>query len=306
VGEAAPSGKQFPLEHGDQRAVVVEVGGGLRSFSVGERELIDGYGIDERCTGARGLPLVPWPNRIADGVYSFDGVEYQLPLTEPDQKNAIHGLLRWRNWECREHSPNHVVVGTVLRPMMGYPFTLDVRVAYTLDDQGLSVRTEATNLGASACPYGSGQHPYLLPGGSLDESRLQFRAGTFLPTDARGIPTGRRAVEGTELDFEREQAIGNRDIDVAFTDLARDADGRAWLSFTGADGFGIDLWLDRAYEFLEVYTSHTQPAPHHRTGLGVEPMTCAPDAFRSGDGLLRLEPGASAAATWGIRPREVR
>ena len=62
-----PSGKQFELAHGDQRAVVVEVGGGLRSYSAGGRELLDGYGADEMCASGRGQVLLPWPNRIEDG-----------------------------------------------------------------------------------------------------------------------------------------------------------------------------------------------------------------------------------------------
>ena len=54
------------------------------------------------CDGAHGAPLIPWPNRLADGRYSFGGTEYQLALTEPENRNAIHGLLRWRNWRARE------------------------------------------------------------------------------------------------------------------------------------------------------------------------------------------------------------
>ena len=50
------------------------------------------------CDGAHGAPLIPWPNRLADGRYSFDGADHQLALTEPERHNAIHGLMRWRPW----------------------------------------------------------------------------------------------------------------------------------------------------------------------------------------------------------------
>ena len=70
-----PSGEQYDLSFGAQRATIVEVGGGLRTYEVGEREVLDGYGIDEQCASGRGQVLVPWPNRIAEGVYSFDGPE---------------------------------------------------------------------------------------------------------------------------------------------------------------------------------------------------------------------------------------
>lgn len=129
--QRAPSGQQFEISHGQHRATVVEVGGGLRRYRDGERELLDGYVRDERCTGARGLPLVPWPDRIEDGTYTFDGVDYQVPLTEPDKHNAIHGLLRWRNWTCRLHSRSQVVMGLVLHPQMGYRFSIDVSVDHS-------------------------------------------------------------------------------------------------------------------------------------------------------------------------------
>lgn len=86
-----------------------------------------------------------------------------------------------------------------------------------------------------------------------------------------------------------------------FTDLARDTEGRAWVQLIAPDGAGLTLWADAAYPFVEIYTAHTQPEPHWRTGRGVEPRICAPNAFRSGDGLIHLAPGESTSATWGLR-----
>jgi len=300
-GPRPASGEQFQISHGDQRATVVEVGGGLRQYSVGGVELLDGYQSQDRCTGARGLPLIPWPNRIRDGAYTFGGRHHQVPLTEPDKHNAIHGFLRWRNWTCRHHSDDRVTVGIVLNPMMGYPFTLDVEVDYRLGVAGLAVRTSATNIGDHTCPYGAGQHPYLTVGTEvIDPCRLQLHADRYLPTDDRGLPAGSADVQGSDVDFRVARPIGNQDVDLTFTGLARDADGLAWVRLTGPDGRQTAIWADEHYPFIELYTSHTQPAPHFRTGLGVEPMTCAPNAFRTGDGLIRLEPGESTSATWGI------
>ncbi|KAA0016341.1 aldose epimerase family protein [Antrihabitans cavernicola] len=47
-----------------------------------------------RCDGAHGTPLAPWPNRLGDGTYTFDGTDYLIALTEPAKRNAIHGFLR--------------------------------------------------------------------------------------------------------------------------------------------------------------------------------------------------------------------
>src|SRR3954465_12276986 len=98
----APSGEQFELRFGEQHAVVTEVGAGLRAYSAGGRELLDGYGPDEMCRSGRGQVLMPWPNRIEDGRDEFNGRELQLPLTQVGEHNAIHGLVRWVAWTVAE------------------------------------------------------------------------------------------------------------------------------------------------------------------------------------------------------------
>ena len=160
----APSGKQIMIAVGDQQAVVVEVGGGLRSYSAGGRELVDGYRADEMSSSGRGQVLIPWPNRLEDGNYEFDGQRHQLPLNEPEHRNAIHGLVRWAAWTAAEHEPHRAVMEYVLHPQPGYPFSLGISVEYALLDTGLQVRTTATNLGTDPCPFGSGAHPYLTLG----------------------------------------------------------------------------------------------------------------------------------------------
>jgi len=74
------------------------------------------------------------------------------------------------------------------------------------------------------------------------------------------------------------------------------------VRMSAPDGRHADVWLDESYPFVEIYTAHTQPKPYWRRGLGVEPMTCAPNAFVSGDGLIRLEPGHTASSRWGLHP----
>lgn len=307
MSDWAPSGQQWQITAGDQRAVLVEVGGGVREYVVGRRPVLDGYPVDAICSGARGTPLVPWPNRLEDGRYTFDGEDHQLPLSEPGRHNAIHGLLRWRNWQPRERRGNEVALGTVLHPSEGYPFTLDVEVRYRLDGDGLTVSTTATNRGGRPCPYGSGQHPYLAGGpGVIDDCVLELKAGTRIVTDDRGLPAGRRRVDGSRFDFHRARLIGATRIDQAFTDLVRDGDGLARLRLRAPDGAETVLRVDRGYPYLELFTADTLPGDEWRRGLGVEPMTCAPNAFRSGEGLRVLAPGEAVTTTWGVRPSWLR
>ena len=161
VHTSAPSGEQYEIRHGDQRVFIAEVGGGIRQFTTGGHVVLYGYTRDEHCPFYAGKPLVPWPNRIADGRYVFGGVEHQLALNEPERRNAIHGLLQWRPWKRLAHRPSHVVVAARLHPMQGYPFDLDVRITYRLSSDGLHVVTSARNVGGAPCPYAVGQHPLL-------------------------------------------------------------------------------------------------------------------------------------------------
>jgi len=174
-----PSGEQFEIGTGGQRATIVEVGGGLREYEVEGRAVLEPHPVDRIRDGAHGAPLVPWPNRLAGGRYSFDGEDHQLALTEPERRNAIHGLLLWRPWRLVERAGDRLVMGARLHPLPGFPFPLDVGVVYELGEEGLSVTTTAENAGDRACPYGHGQHPYLSPGeGLIDACSLHTSRAT--------------------------------------------------------------------------------------------------------------------------------
>lgn len=298
-----PSGEQFEIAYGEQRATIVEVGGGVREYVVGERPVLEPYPLEAMCDGGHGAPLIPWPNRIADGRYRFDDVDYQVALTEPGKHNAIHGFLRWRAWRALTHEPSRVVMGTRLYPLSGYPFALEVQIEYALDENGLSVYTTATNLSDRACPYGAGQHPYLSPGEALiDACTLELAANTRIVTDAeRQLPTGREPVGGGEYDFSRPRVLGEQRIDSAFTDLARDESGRAACRLKAPDGATVELWVDESYAFVELFTGDTLSPARRRRGLAAEPMTCPPNAFQSGEGLIRLESGETHTSRWGTR-----
>jgi aldose 1-epimerase len=301
-----PSGEQFQIAHGQQRATVVEVGGAIREYYVEDRPVLDPFPANAMSDGAHGAVLVPWPNRLDQGRYRFDGQEQQLPLTEPERENAIHGLLRWRNWRAVEHVDNRVVVGIRIHPQQGWPFALDVSVAYELDEGGLRVSTTATNIGPDACPFGSGQHPYLSPGAgaTLDECTLQAHMGTRILTDPdRQLPTGRQPVPGTEFDFSSPRGVGQIQLDDPFTDLARDEAGRAWVHLGCPDGRTVELWCDETYPVLQLYTGDTLTPDRQRQGLAAEPMTCPPNALASGEHVIRLEPGQTVVSHWGVRLR---
>ena len=124
----------------------------------------------------------------------------------------------------------------------------------------------------------------------------------MLVSDDRGIPTGSGPVDGTDRDFRNPRPIGDTILDHAFTDLARDDDGLARVRVQEPEsGAELTLWVDGAYRYLMVFTGDPLPDVDRRA-LAVEPMTCPPNAFRTGEAVIRLEPGASFTGTWGLTP----
>lgn len=296
-----PTGRQWRIEHGGFTATVVEVGGGLRCLDHDGVDLVAGYGPDETCQSGRGQQLMPWPNRLRDGRYSWRGERQQLPITEVPFGNASHGLVRWALWELVERHDATVTVGYRLHPQPGWPHHLDLRTTYRLDDSGLSVTASARNVGVTPAPFGYGAHPYLAIGETLlPEVGLTVPARQWLAVDDRKLPAGIAPVEGTEYDFRDAHAVGTVSLDTAYTDIEHDDDGR-WRVRVSAGDRCVTLWAESTFPWLQVFTVVARDRKGV-PGVAVEPMTCPADAFNSGVALVRLDPGDEWTGTWGIGP----
>ncbi len=305
----SPTGEQWGLRLGDQSACVVEVGGGLRSYAVRGFDVVAGFRADQACVHGRGQVLMPWPNRIRDGRYKVDGVEQQLPLTEVGRRNASHGLVRWALWDLIRQDPHEVEVGYRLHPQPGWPWHLDLRQVYRLTHEGLAVTVTATNPGAAGdpgVPFGFGAHPYVATGG-VDPAgvTVTIPAARHLVVDPeRLLPAGTAPVSGTAYDFTAGGRLAQVDLDTAFTDLSTGDDG-AWRVLIDGVAVGpVAVWGGAGLPWLQVFSEKAWlpvDGPHP-PGIAVEPMSCPPDAFNSGTDLVRIPPGGSWSATWGITP----
>lgn len=298
----APSGEQHEIASGPYRAIITESGGALRSLTHDARALVDGFAEDEMAPGGRGQLLVPWPNRVRDGKFSFHGRELQLALTEPAHHNASHGLVRWVAWTPAERAADSVSLTYRLMAQTGWPWTYDVRVTYAVTDDGLTVTQSATNLADEPGPYAAGAHPYLAVGpGPVDGLELTLPATRRYFTDDQLVPVGDESTAGTALDFRGGRPLADTALDDCFTDLERDPGGRATTTVRDPrTGEGVSLWVDETWTCLQLFTADGVPGTARRS-LAVEPMTAPPDALNSGTGLVVLEPGESYAGSWGIR-----
>ena len=291
-----PNGTVTTLTHGAYRATVTEVGGGLHSLTHDGRDLVVSWPLSGICINHRGSVLAPWPNRIADGRYTFDGAEQQLALNEVPRHNAIHGLVSWLPFGVVEAGDDHVTVEARIWPQTGYPFLVDVAVRYALSDAGLSWTVTATNNGDSPAPYGASVHPYLVAGpGHVDDWTLLVPAAEILEVDAdRLLPTGVAPVPA-DLDFRRPHPVGATQIDHAYTGLV----GRR-VEVRTAEGSGVALDIGEPENWVQVHTADRPEPDRNRIGMAIEPMTCPPDAFNSGTDLVVLAPGDTHTLSLGI------
>jgi aldose 1-epimerase len=297
-----PSGEQYEIISGTHRAVVTEVGATLRSFSVESRDVVRGFSLEEMSAAGRGQNLLPWPNRIRDGRYTFNGVTHQLALTEPARHNASHGLARYVPWVVVEKKTDAVTNRVRIHPQPGWPGTLEAMITHQVGEEGLTVTVEATNIGAGELPFGYGAHPYLTVGEStVDEVVVTVPAASYLEVDDRLLPIKISPVDGTVYDLRRGQVLESLSLDTAMTDLARESDGR-WRVKLVLDDRYAELWGDEAMRWMQIFTG----GPNRDGSIAVEPMTCGPDAFNPGPthgDMKPLAPGETFIGHWGITGR---
>jgi aldose 1-epimerase len=297
------TGIQYAIEAGDYRATVTELGAGLRELEHAGTALVTSYDADQLPPHGAGELLSPWPNRVDGGRYSFDEAEYHLALSEPALGNAIHGLTRWIPWVRVSHDENEVTLRSIPHGSQGYPFAVQVDATYRLDaESGLHVTITATNKGSRPAPWGYGQHPYLtVATPTIDDCELTLPVDYWQPVDQRLIPSDEpQDVTGTEYDFRAGRKVGDVKMDTAFTGMRREEDGLAWVWLqTGSRRTA--MWMDASCGWLQVFTSDPLEPERRRAAMAVEPMTCPPNAFVSGQDLLVLQPREVASCRWGIR-----
>jgi aldose 1-epimerase len=300
----AKSGTQWTIESGEHRATLVEVGGVLRGYAVGEWEILDGFGADEVSPASAGQVLAPWPNRIRDGHYTFEGTAYQLPLTEPARHNAIHGLANWSRWALAERTGDSVTLEFDLPAQVGYPWSLSLRARWSVSAAGLRCDQVVTNTGDGNAPWGYSVHPYLrLRGVAVDDTLLRVPGRTRVLADGRLLPIGAVKVAGSEYDFTEPRRIGAAILDTTFGDIDHEPDGGSSVTIAAPDASAeVTVWADDKFKWWQVFTGDTLHGERFRRSVAIEPMTCPPDAFRSGRDLIVLEPGQTWSASWGVRP----
>ena len=287
-----------------QRAVVTEIAASLRALEIDGIALLQDYPAASAPPSCAGWVLVPWPNRVADGKWTYDGVPQQLDITEPANGNALHGLLSGASYSVAGRTADSITLAADVDSAPGYPFELATTVRYQLTEDGLLVTHSLTNTGSRSAPAAVGAHPFLKLGAVPTEDLTLFiNADTHIEVDERLNPTGATtAVSGTRHDFRAGQRVGAVSLDDAWSDVRREPDGSSLHYLEAPDGSQVQLFMDASFGYVQSFTTRIFPSDDGPvTAVAVEPMTAPANAYNSGEGLRWLAPGETWHLSWGIR-----
>ncbi len=297
-------------ESGTGPAVIPGFGGIMNEYIIQSEKgdtynIIKGYAsagelLEDHFSVFRSAKLSPYPNRIRDGHYLFNGDEHQLQVNFPQEENSIHGLILDRSFriEDKEEGEDEAFLGISYDypgADPGYPFPFYIRIDYRLHRRnGLTVTTRVRNRGNRPMPLGDGWHPYFTTGGLVDRLKIAFPSKSVFQVDERLIPTGERS---TYDRFRTLRQIGEHQLDSCF-ELDSENEKAEIKVVDSEKNIEFTVWQETGknkYNYLQVYI------PTDRQSIALEPMTCPPDAFNNKIDLMALAPDEEASFSWGIR-----
>ena len=286
---------------GTEAAILPEVGVLLHSFSVhtqtGVFNIIDNYnGLDqakkEVDRSFKSVRLSPFPCRVSEGKYSYDGRTFQFKKNFLDG-SAIHGLLYDKPFQMIGKKSDERTASAIFRYQYrkdddAYPFDYTCDVKYSLTEgNSLELQTTITNDTNKPIPIADGWHPYFQLGGKIDECILSFKAESMVEFDEKLIPTGRLLPYHF---FEKGKKINDVFLDNCF--VIKTEMNRAACELTNpANNLKLSFFPDAAYPYLQIFT------PPHRKSIAIENLSAAPDCFNNKMGLILLAPGHSQTFT---------
>jgi aldose 1-epimerase len=281
------------------RASVKFLGGGLSKLRYNNRPLVEEESTIPRFFGEL---LSPWPNRIRDGKYSFEGKNFSLPINEIRRNNSLHGFFYKLKWELVTQSKNKVsLAATLIQDSSSYPTSLRMLVTYSLSSEGLQWTLSTKNSGKTVAPYGASIHPYLIadPMVGISGCTLFMDSSFYIEVDPiRLLPIQVRHVSHADFDFRGRSLIGERKIDHAFKLNSNLINNR--IEFIAPSRKGVWISSDNSAKWVQVHTADREGGSDSRNSLAVEPMTCPPDSFNSQEDLIELHPGDTHQMNWWI------
>ncbi|MFT4735817.1 MAG: aldose 1-epimerase [Algoriphagus sp.] len=269
--------------NGDFAHIDLSLGAALTQLNLNGQDVIK-YPLKDG-EPKKGYPsaiLFPFPNRVKDGKYIFEGKEYSLEMNDLEAHNAIHGLVAFETFELISRTPSKIVAKYVYEGLNeGYPFPFELKVIYQLKESSLLFNVEVTNSGSGNMPYGFGWHPYFgFDGTAIGEMTLKAPKRRRMELNERYIPTG-------EYEVEKAQIINlkNNILDNVFAIEKEGSESEVILRFKKKKLIVSQKTGKNKLNYMVLYI------PPSRNCIAIEPQSCNTNAFNNDEGLLILASG---------------
>ncbi len=299
--------KLLNTTNGEYATILPDFGGNVNQIVLAKSDgklvsVVEGYTTDNDAkenAGYRSSKLIPFPNRLNDGKYTFDKKEYQCDISRPQEGHAIHGL--WHSCKMQvvklkstEKKATAHLLFSYKGTDAGYPFKCSVLYKYRLSSKGFRCTTEVLNEGKTDMPFGDGWHPYFkLDSEKIDELEIIVPPVRYLVNNQRNVPTGELV---SFLDFFQGASLKDAKLDHGFRLLQHNGKANTILR-NPLTKTALKIWQqagEEQYNYLQIYT------PNDRKTIAIEPMTCAADAFNNNFGTIVLAPKQTWTSKYGI------
>jgi len=288
--------------------IIPNCGGILNAWHVqmdGEwKNIIEGYENEEdfrancEAKGFRSCKLSPYVCRLDKGLYSFNGVDYEIGKFKLGD-NSIHGLMYDVPFEVvHQHADEQLATVQVETCYPGtdpgFPFQYTIMLEYILKADGLTLNTHVLNQHDEEIPMADGWHPYFTFGTLVDECQFQMATDSMLEFSDQLVPTGEVLVYDK---FQTIEDFGDTFLDNSFV-LQHPLSGPACMLIDAQKKWQLEIWPAASYPLLQIYT------PPHRKSIAIENLSAAPDAFNNMIGLVYLQPNETKtfSTTYKIAP----
>lgn len=282
-------------DRGDYCSIVPAFGGNIRELILNNESVISGYATLEQFRvneSYRSTFLIPFPNRISGGRYSFKKEEYRLPKN--CVPNALHGFFHNREMVVKEKLVGEKGASLILGydykgTYEGYPFCFETEITVILNVGGFRCLIDITGEEDGSLPAGAGWHPYFKFGNEpVDRLQMRLPACDILELDDNKIPTGKVMPYGFYEDFDY---LNREHFDTGFTVPSTHCMVELY-SDTRKKGIRVEQERVRGGNcYFQIYT------PPDRRSIAIEPMTCAANAFNNTMGLQILEKGEKLSSS---------
>jgi aldose 1-epimerase len=287
-------------EKGDAIEIAPEVGANLLDLRFNGVSVLDGYRTPEELAEgkwSKNITLFPYPNRLRDGHYTHNGIDYRFSINNAATHNSIHGIskdvpMKVKKVTAKTESGKINCQYKHDGDNEAYPFKFTFNIIFEISEGELTVEMRFTNNDTVAIPVGLGWHPYFKLTEKSDDSFLQMPDSQLIVIDDRMLPTG---VKTDFKDFKDLKKIDNTTLDNGFYIKNQSKIAETILQSNNAV---LTFWQETGaakWNFLQVFT------PPHRQSVAIEPMTCNIDAFNNRDGLVLLAPKATLDGVFGVR-----